>query len=408
MFKSGTLRTFVLASSLSLILVNQLSLSVLAATGGTAEPKMDNSGSQSAAAEQSQPAQPSSAATRADEINLKGIISAYSGPSPDQLVGGLVNAAVERDDARDGQLAKKDKAMNGGKHKLMNAAKMTAAFATEYRGFEMSSEAADVILDEKVKLKSKGSTAYAKQRRADEIHAKVFSSVLQIAQGLGTTDPALKEKTIAAGMGPLKDLVGPESADAALKSLQSWSEQLNVPRTVFKQQPWTIGELQQKSEDLVKTSSQADPVMALVRRALHKYNGHSKFALGAAKLCNITLATAMFSPTIAAPAAEILLFVYQMGTGGPEDYKLLQELYFDKRLECRWKRLNQESTQAVTAYNNALMTRNPVLLGLSETFISALGGEEAGSRIVGSNRLVARKSTHDDSIDCMQTHETPM
>jgi hypothetical protein len=93
-----------------------------------------------------------------------------------------------------------------------------------------------------------------------------------------------------------------------------------------------------------------------------------------------------------------------MSTGGTEDYKLLKELYLDKRLESRWKRLNQEATQSVNAYNNAIMTRNPVLLSLSESFITALGGEEASSRIIGSQRLVARKSTHDDAIDCVQTH----
>jgi hypothetical protein len=97
-----------------------------------------------------------------------------------------------------------------------------------------------------------------------------------------------------------------------------------------------------------------------------------------------------------------------MATGGPEDYKLLTELYLDKRMECRWKRLNQESAQAINAYNNAVMTKNPVLLGLSESFISVMGGEETSSRIIGNHRLVARRSTHDDAIDCLQTHGAEM
>jgi hypothetical protein len=258
-------------------------------------------------------------------------------------------------------------------------------------------------------LKSDSSTEYAKQKQVDEVHTKVFSSLLQLAQGLGTSDPVLREKTIAAGMAPLNELVGKDNANNALSTLKSWSEQVAVPPAVYRHQPWTMMDLQQKSEDLLKESAQADPVMGLVRRALHKFNGHSNFMRGAAKVINTSLSVAQLSPTLVSPCASILFFVWEMSTGGTEDYKLLKELYLDKRLECRWKRLNQESTQSVNAYNNAIMTRNPVLLSLSESFMTALGGEEASSRIIGSQqRLVARKSTHDDAIDCVQTHGTDM
>lgn len=337
------------------------------------------------------------------ELNLKGIIAIYEGPSPDQLVGGLVNQAIIRD-KNNAALEERDKKMHGAMHKALGVAKETVHFAVEYRGFEMSSEGADIILDEKLKLKSENATDYAQQRKTDELHAKVFSSLLQIGQGLGSSDPVASERIISSGKSSLAEVVGPEAAEDALSKLKGWSAQLSVPDNVFKQQPWSMLDLQQKGESLLKESAQADPVMGLVRRALHKYNGHSKFALGAAKVINTSLNIAMFSPTIASPVAQILQFVYQMSTGGPEDSKLLTELYLDKRLECRWKRLNQESNQAINAYNTALLTNNPVLLGLSESFISALGGEDAGSKIIGQHKLIARKSTHNDAIDCVQTH----
>ncbi|MBX9687021.1 MAG: hypothetical protein K2X27_09980 [Candidatus Obscuribacterales bacterium] len=340
-----------------------------------------------------------------EEVNLKGIVSVYEGPSPDPMVGGLVSLALQRDAATE-SLEKKDKQMKGVVNKALSAAKMSAHFITEYRGFEMSSEGADIILDEKLKLKSASATDYAKQRKADEAHAKVVSSLLQIAQGLGMNDEDARKRTIQGGLEPLSQMVGAENANLTLKNMEAWSAQLNVPASIFKKDPWTMMELQQKSEGLLKSSAQTDPVMGLVRRALHKYNGHSKFALGAAKAINTTLSVAMFTPTIVSPIAQIMSFVYQMATGGPEDYKLLSELYLDKRLECRWKRLNQESGQAINAYNNAIMTKNPVLLGFSENLISALGGEESSSKILGNNRLVARRSTHNDAIDCLQTHNT--
>jgi hypothetical protein len=232
----------------------------------------------------------------------------------------------------------------------------------------------------------------------------VFSLLLQVAQGLGMSDSAKREQMVAAGMTPLTELVGQDSANEALMKLKEWSRQLSVPSTLLTQDPWSMLEQQQKSETLLKETAQADPVMSLARRLLHKYNGHSKFALGAAKVINITLAVASSTPTLLAPAASVLQFVYQMSTGGPEDWKLLQEVYLDKRIDSRWRRLNQETTQAVSAYNNAVMTHNPVLLGLSECFVSALGGEEASSKIIGEHRLVAGKTAHDDSIDCVQTH----
>lgn len=346
-----------------------------------------------------------SAPPMAEGVNLKGLISVYEGPSPDQLVGGLVNAAIQKADAEQ-DLDKKNKQMSGLVHKAMNGAKMSAHFVIEYRGFEMSSEAADIILGEKLKLKSQSATEFAAQKRADELHAKVFSSLLQIGQGLGMQDPQQRAKAVAAGYEPLKQIVGAEAADEALKSLKAWSNQLAVPGTIFEQSPWTVMDLQGKTEELLRESAQTDPVMSLVKRALHKYNGHSKFALGAAKVINTSLNLAMLSPTVVAPIANILQFVYQMSTGGPEDYKLLTELYLDKRLESRWKRLNQEASQAVNAYNNAVMTRNPVLLGLSESFISAMGGEDMSGKIIGAKRQIARKSTHDDAIDCVQTHSS--
>jgi hypothetical protein len=339
----------------------------------------------------------------ADTVNLKGIISLYDGPTPEQLVGKLVSAALLRDQAHE-EMLKKDRQMKSPVQAVIDKAKVSVHYMVEYRGFEMSSEAADIILDEKLRLKSSSSTEYASQRRADEVHARIFASLLQLAQGLGTADPVVREKTIATGMAPLNDLVGSEAAGTALSSLKSWSAQTSVPDSILKQQPWTMMELQQKTDDLVKEAARSDPVMGLVRRTLHKYNRHSRLSLGAAKVINTGLSLAMLSPTFAAPAASILQYVYQMSTGGPEDYKLLTELYLDRRLDSRWKRLNQEATLSVHAYNDALMTGNPVLLGLSESFISALGGEETGVRIIGANKLVARQSTHNDAIDCLQTH----
>jgi hypothetical protein len=122
--------------------------------------------------------QPESARTSApnqsESINLKGIISIYDGPSPDQLVGGLVTSALEHDKTNQ-DLQKRDKNMNGSFQKSLRMMKAGARYMTSYSGFEFSSEGADVITEEKLKLKSNSATAYVKQKRLDELHTKVFS-----------------------------------------------------------------------------------------------------------------------------------------------------------------------------------------------------------------------------------------
>lgn len=339
--------------------------------------------------------------------SLKGLVSVYDGPNPKTQVSNLLKLALENSSNRD-TIVKKDKEYHGVGRKTLAVVKSVAHYATEYRGFEMSSEGADVILDEKLKLKSTASIDYAQQKQIDETHMKISQSMFQLAQGLGMGDAAEQQRTLDVGLNQLKDLVGEEQAQNALKELKAWSAQINVPQSVFKQPSWTVMDVQAKTEQLLKESAQADPVIALVRRALHKYNGHSKLALASAKVINTTLALAMFSPTVVSPAAQVFQFVYQMATGGPEDSKLLAELYLDKRLECRFNRLKHESNQAVNAYNNALLTKNPVLLSYSESMISSMSSEETGAKIVGAQRLVARHSTHNDEIDCIQTHGTPM
>lgn len=346
---------------------------------------------------------PESAGSNAAKAQLKGLISAYDGPNPKAQIAELLKKSLENDQQRQAIL-KKDKQLKGTGTKAFSAVKSVVHYATEYRGFEMSSEGADIILDEKLKLKSTAAVDYAQQKQIDDMHLKITSSMVQMAQGLGLQNPDEQQRAIDSGLNQLKELVGEQEAQNALKQLKAWSAQITVPESVFKQPSWTMMDVQHKTEQVLRDSAQADPVVALVRRALHKYNGHSKFALASAKVINTTLAIAMFSPTVVSPAAQICQFLYQMATGGPEDSKLLTELYLDKRLESRFNRLKQESSQVVNAYNTAILTHNSVLLSYSESVISSMATEETGAKVIGAQRLIARQSTHTDDIDCIQTH----
>ena len=65
-----------------------------------------------------------------------------------------------------------------------------------------------------------------------------------------------------------------------------------------------------------------------------------------------------------------------MSTGGPEENKILKELYYGRRLEIRRKRINDETELALTNYQKALMTHNGPQLAMSEVVLAQLVGPE--------------------------------
>jgi hypothetical protein len=75
------------------------------------------------------------------------------------------------------------------------------------------------------------------------------------------------------------------------------------------------------------------------------------------------------SPTFVAPAAQVAWTTFVMVNGGPEEAKLLKEIYLDRRFESRWKMFNQEAGQAVTSYNTAMMTKNATLATVSQLLL---------------------------------------
>lgn len=336
-------------------------------------------------------------------ISLKGVVSEYVGPAPDELLEQLVQTAVEQDKQRQ-LLLDKSKHYHGITGKVAATTRQVVQMATEYRGFELSSEAADVILDEKIRLKSQSSVDYAQQKNLDEYHTKIYSGLMHMAQGLGMSDAGRRSKIVEQATSTLKEVVGEEEAQKTARLMTAWSEQIVVPPSYLKQESLDVMEIQGKIDVLVKQALGTDPVVSYVRRVLHRYNVHKDIVRASAKVINTTLSFAMYSPTVVAPAAQLAAFVYSMSTGGPEETKLLKELYLDKRLDSRYKRVNTEVGQALNGYNAAVLTQNPTLLAFTESMMSAISGEDATANVLGNKPLVARKSSRDRELSCMQGH----
>jgi hypothetical protein len=103
------------------------------------------------------------------------------------------------------------------------------------------------------------------------------------------------------------------------------------------------------------------------------------------------LGAASMTPTFVGPAAKTALVAFVMATGGPEQCKLLKELYLDKRLESRWKVLNEEAHMAVENYQLAVLTKNPTLLCYSESIVGQMVGGHHVNEVFGTT-LLAKKT----------------
>lgn len=312
--------------------------------------------------------------------------------SPVALITELTEEAVQKD-ARTIAIQKRDHRYRKGFRRIVSSMSDMAQFLTAYKGFEGSSEAADVILEEKLKLKSKAAVEYAKQKQLDETHLKVVAAMMQIAMGLGLNDTARGSAVVHSGITNLESLVGEDQAITVFQKLISWAQTVRHSPQVIVRGEWDVLQIQSNTEKVVDQALQNDPVIREIRSALHKYNHKSKFVRAAGKIVNTSLGIAMLSPTIISPAAQLALLGFVAVTGGPEEAKLLTELYLDRRFESRWRRANQESTLAVSNYNTARLTNNTVLAAFCENLITSMAGKASLAELLNSGPHVNNNSS---------------
>ncbi|HEY9677934.1 MAG TPA: hypothetical protein V6C76_07985 [Drouetiella sp.] len=339
----------------------------------------------------------------AESKELKGGVSKTE-VAPEELIDQLVQNAFDRDERAD-EITKKEGKYNGAFRRSVARVSDMAQFMTAYKGFQASSEAADVILAEKEKLKSRAAVDWIKQKHHDELHPKVVSSLMQIASGLGMTDPARQQKNVDLGVKQLASIVGDEDAKRALTAMTAWAASVkDTAPASTSQEPLSVLQMDAATKKVIENSLQRDGVVLETKAKLHKYNHRSKLMMATAKVVNTTLSVAMFSPTFVSPAAQLTLLAFLASTGGPEEAKLLKELYLDRRIESRYKMINQEVTQAVSNYNVASITGNTVLGQFCNLTAGKMGGKDvlvvsvtAPDTIPGVNVTTSDASTDDSN-----------
>jgi hypothetical protein len=306
--------------------------------------------------------------------------------NPSQLIERMVDVAVDRDTEKD-SLDAKSRMHDKKWTRVVGRSKDMLEYMTSYQGFESSSEAADVILGEKLKLKNKSAIELVRQKRQDAAHLQLTCAVMEVATGLGLPDMQKRDQAVENGLQEMLPLVGSEQAKQCVQDMIAWSKQVNLPESTFSRDPWDVLAQRQKSKEMLACSLRNDDVVKTIEARLHKYNHLSNFSRATSKFVNTSLSLIAFSPTIASPAAQTAQFIFVACTGGPEEKKLLKEVYLDRRFESRFERLSQESIMAVNNYNHAILTHNPILYQCTQSLMEGLSNPEMVASFTSSQTV---------------------
>jgi hypothetical protein len=288
----------------------------------------------------------------------------------------LTKFALERDP----EYEKTARAVDHYRTKVQRAvrfAKDAVNYAYPYRGFSMSIEGSRVITDKKQKLNNLFIAELTKQRYWDELHPKIMAKIMQIAMGLGLEKPELADVEIQKGVAGLKELVGEETAQTTLAELSEWKNELKIPETVFEESTRDVDTTERIYANTLKISADGDPLIAEVFKRVKKFD-HGMLANCAAGVIEAQLSavTVLSGNPGVSLAAEGLSTAFVMSTGGPEENKILKELYYGRRLEIRRKRISDEAELALVNYEKALLTHNAPQLAMSEVVLAQLVGPE--------------------------------
>jgi hypothetical protein len=282
----------------------------------------------------------------------------------------LIDQLIESANSRDGQLHECMAAITKFNSKSFGA-KAKASDAINWifqnKGIATSSEAGDVILDEKRKMSGLGAAKLLTEKVLDELELQVVTSTLQLASTLGAPAPNKLEQNKASRQ--LEDLVGMEMANRAkmILSNQSSFEFFRPCDDI-----WNVSQLERRVQTAAQAAASNDRIVGEIRSDLHKYNTHSPAIVVSQKLVRTSLCIASLSPSMVGPAAQVLLFGYVLLSGGSEESKLMRELYMDKRLECRASALREEAHLAFDNYRMGIMTKNKVLTAVSQQLLEKL------------------------------------
>ncbi len=256
-----------------------------------------------------------------------------------------------------------------------------------YRGFGPSSLAGDVLLEDKLKLDNLQAAEFVRQKQVDDAHIQTVKVLMQLATGVGTNDSARSKQIIDKGTAELTKLVGEDEARAVVEELKNWSKKVRVSDEVYNQVSWDPLEIEDKQNQVVEAALKNDAVYQKVKEKLSKYNHKGKAMMAASHIVEGSLGIATLAPNIVGPAAQAALTAFEMSTGGPEEAKLIKEIYLYKRLESRARVHSKKAEMALHNYQLGVANKNPLQIAFAQSMISEMSGIDTVQDVFGYNVL---------------------
>jgi hypothetical protein len=247
------------------------------------------------------------------------------GPPLKDVLDKMLHSALDRSEEWKAAVAAEAK-YNGVKQKTKELIFGMIDSLMPYRGFEDSKTVGDVILDEKVDIKSVASAKYAQQKIVDQIHYQIVLNTLQLAQGLGESDLPKAE----AAYKFLSTLTSTEDADT-LKSLLDSHLQDNIAAESYTD----VLAAENAYQGYLKRALEHDQIIKSIQDRVHKYNHLSKTQERVAQVVPAVLGIARFAPYGIGIGAGVALGGFYAITGGSELSKILKELYLGESLQSR-------------------------------------------------------------------------
>jgi hypothetical protein len=281
----------------------------------------------------------------------------------------VVNRSLE------GSVSKKAK--HGSAKSLIAGTKSLGNFVLDLRGFDWSIQGADAILDQAKHEKSAFAKEYLLRREHDARELAATRAVLQLAAVLDR-DSVKADRAL----GSLQTIVGKENAQLVQNRLRaSYTDD-----ELLTEREHLIFDIEQKNEKLKNILSAAasqDEVLKGATKRLEKFNHRSKFMQYSAKVVYTTLGIASFSPTLVAPIAGASLLAFMMATGGPEQDKLLKEIYLGKIMQSRCDVLNEKAHLVTEGLDLALLTNNKRLYACTKELLGTMSNADQTTAFLG-------------------------
>jgi hypothetical protein len=257
-------------------------------------------------------------------------------------------------------------------NKATAAGKSLANFLLDLRGFDWSKEGADLVLDEHLNTKNESARDFLSRRQLDARELAMISSILKLADSLQAGAHSAKEQSEA--LRGIELTIGECEAINLYCRLAEANAGSTLP--IAWSGAWDLSQRELKSQTIFETALQKDPVVQDLKDRLHRFNNHSKLLQLSAKTIYSTMGIASFAPTCVAPIAEVSLLSFMMATGGPEQDKLLKELYLSKALENRYRLLAEKTNLITACHTRAVYTQNATLMACSRELLRQMTDEQ--------------------------------